>query len=515
MISFTGPGWLAVVALALPLPQRPDTVPVPLVVRAAYEQGMRSPSGAPGEGYWQIWPEYELRGRLDPERATVHGSGTVSFVNASDAPLDGLVLRLDQNRFRGGASAPVSTRGIDLRRLEIDGEPVDLAGPAVTGLTTTIVRVRLTRPLEPGQRLRLRVVWDYEVPLDERSLALRQGRWGNEVFQIAQWYPRLAMYDDLGGWDVAEHNGSREFFNPFAHFRVRLQVPTGWLVGATGTLTNPVDVLGPTALRRLEAARASDTTLFIVRTHERGEQVLAPSSDDQTWTFEADSVSDFAWGASAGYAWAVSSRMTPAHRVLVHALLTPRHREDLLAASATAAEIIATLSTRVMPYAWDTHTLLDGPEGGMEYPSLTMSHGDARISHELGHQWFPMMVGSDETRFDFLDEGFATFYAAVTSGGPVARSRPERSAMEPLLVGNDLRTPRPVLGYGRGSRMLHTLAARVGEERLLSALRAYALEWRFKHPSPWDFMASMERFLGEELDSFWLEWLFDTAAIRP
>jgi hypothetical protein len=204
--------------------------------------------------------------------------------------------------------------------------------------------------------------------------------------------------------------------------------------------------------------------------------------------------------------------MTATHRVLVHALLTLRHRDELIAGSIEAADAIVTLSSLVMPYAWLSHVLVDGPEGGMEYPGLTMSHGDI-IAHELTHQWFPMMVGTDETRFDFLDEGFASFYPLAMSGGDVARVRSERAAIEPFLVGNDLRSVRFVMGYGRGSQMLHALAARVGAPRLLAALQAYAIDWRFKHPSPWDFMASMERSLGEELEAFWLQWLFSIEAV--
>jgi hypothetical protein len=193
--------------------------------------------------------------------------------------------------------------------------------------------------------------------------------------------------------------------------------------------------------------------------------------------------------------------------------MTPRHAGALLAATSSVADPIAKLSASVMPYAWKSHTLLYGPEGGMEFPGVTMSHGDDRLLHETAHQWFPMMVGSDETRFDFMDEGYATFDAAVAGGAAVGQSGAEPPALAPLVVANDVRTPRPALGYGRGSRMLQSLAARVGPERLLAALRAYAFEWRFEHPSPWDFMASMERHLGEDLDAFWLEWLFSTDAI--
>jgi hypothetical protein len=505
---------LVAMAFARLSAQQPDTIPVPVAVQRAFSQGTRSLDGSPGRRYWQIRPEYTLQARLDPHQATVHGSGTLSFANTSPAPMEEIVLRLDQNRFRAGGSAAVTTRGIDLRLLVINGDSVDLGGPTVVGLTTTVLRVGLQQPLEPGQRLTMTAVWDLEVPLDEQRHALRQGRWGTEVFQVAQWYPRLAMYDDLEGWDVAPHDGNWEFYNPFARFDVQLVVPAGWLVGATGSLANPQEVLGPTALHRLEVAKSADTTLLIVGAGDRGGESLLPSTATAVWRFTADSVRDFAWGASDRYGWAVTSRMTSTHRVLVHSFMTARHREQLVVGGVEAADAIAALSDRIMPYAWNNHVLLDGPEGGMEYPGITFSHGGI-IAHEIAHQWFPMMVGTDETRFDFLDEGFASFYPLVLAGTSVAQRRNAPAAAEPLLLRNDLRTIRMVFGYGRGSRMLQSLAAQVGEERLLDALRAYAIAWRFKHPSPWDFMAIMERSLGEELDAFWLRWLFSNEAVSP
>lgn len=182
-------------------------------------------------------------------------------------------------------------------------------------------------------------------------------------------------------------------------------------------------------------------------------------------------------------------------------------------AVAGAADAIAKMSDLVAPYPFADHVLLDGPERGMEYPGLTMSDG-TRFPHEIVHQWFPMLVGSDETRFDFLDEGLANFYSGMLGGGSFAWVRAERAALVPLVT-DDLRSPRPVLGYGRGSRMFHALAAQVGERELLVALQRYAAEWRRRHPTPWDFMASMERRLGRDLSGFWRERLFGADAIVP
>lgn len=489
-------------------------VPVPDAIQAAYAVGTRDVRGRPGPAYWQIRPHYDLAGRLYPATATFEGTGTIRLLNTTPSPLGEFVLRLDQNRFRAERSRTAVTAGMTLRRMTVNGVDVALDGPRVIGLTSTVVQVVLTRPIAVGDSVRIEVAWDYEIPSGDEHSALRQGRWGDSVFQMAQWYPRLAMYDDLEGWDVAEHDGSMEFYNPFGSFQVALEVPSGWLIGATGALENQTEVLAPRTLRRLSASVASDTAVFVVGPTELGEGTSAPRSGYNKWRFRADSVSDFAWAASKEYSWAVlASARVGSKRIPIHVFATSRHEERLLSSMAEVAEAITSLSERFTPYPWPHHTLVDGPEGAMEYPALTMSHGGAQ-PHETAHQWFPMIVGTDETRFNFLDEGFAGFLPAVIHEEQLGDLRNEREAMAPILLANDVRTVRIVNGYGRGARMLRALAAEFGDRQLLRALGSYAADWRFKHPSPWDFMASMEHALEADLDSFWLEWLFSAAAIE-
>ncbi len=482
-------------------PQSGTSVPVPAEIRAAYEAATRNRNGSPGPRYWQLWPRYELTASLDPAASRVVGHGTMSVVNTSPNTLNEIVLRLDQNRFRPAAGGEHTTRGIELRTLSLNGRLVDLTGPQVSGLRTTVATVQLHAPLLAGDTLGVAMQWEYEVPAARDTDALRQGRSGQRAYQAGQWYPRLAMYDDIMGWDRAAHDGSVEFFNPFGSYYVVVNVPPGWIVGATGTLENGSRVLMRSEQDALEAATQVDTTVMVTASGAPRRQVA------MTWRFRADSISDFAWGASPHYSWVVTSRTMGSRRVLVHAFATPGREAALTRATHRAADVLVALSDRIMPYAWSTHTLVDGPEGGMEYPTLTMSHGDI-IEHELSHQWFPMMVGSDETRYDFLDEGFANYFAGVLTGTPGATAGTASRATLPLIDPSNLRTPRLVLGYNRGSRMLRALADRVGEARLLAALRAYSVSWRFKHPSPWDFMASMESALDESLDAFWLRWMF-------
>lgn len=491
-----------------------DTVPVPAAVQTARLNGTRTVSGAPGPRYWQFYPEYGLAARLLPESALLRGSGFISARNVSPDVLTEVVLRLDQNRFRVPSRDWSPTAGMTVQQLLVGGQPIDLLGPGLLDSTGTVLRVPVPEPIAPGGLLRITLTWEYEVLDGEESPSMRQGRWGDRLFQMGQWYPRLAMYDDLGGWDDAPHEGSMEFYNPIGSFAVSLALPPGWLVGATGELEN-AEVVFPISVReRLELAERSDTLVTIVDAEAAGPRTLDPGNGTLIWEFRADSVRDFAWAASPDYSSAVlSSARVQERRVPIHAFTTERHREELFASTEVVAEAIGVLSERLTPYPWPLLTLVDGPEGGMEYPALTMSHGD-REPHETNHQWFPMIVGSDETRFSFIDEGLASFLGAVVEGRSLGWDGAERPTMSPLLLGDDVRTVRPVMGYGRGARVFGHLALRFGDEAVVEALRVFSTEWRFKHPSPWDLMASVERTLGAELDSVWLAWLFDAGPVR-
>ncbi len=251
-ISFLRVVLIGAVLLALDHPaqaQVPAT-PVPEAIAQARANLTRSITGAPGPEYWQIWPVYELEATLNPEDASIVGTGSIIFENASPDTLREIYLRLDQNRFLPEVSRDAFTSGISLTYLALDGDEVPQAAPSVEGLGSTILRVALPTLLLPGESLRVGFSWTMEVP-EASGLHIRQGRLGTDVYQIAQWYPRLARYDDLSGWDRAPHVPSLEFNNPFGTFDVALEVPAGWLIGATGYLQNPREVLSRRSYERM------------------------------------------------------------------------------------------------------------------------------------------------------------------------------------------------------------------------------------------------------------------------
>jgi hypothetical protein len=504
-------------------------IPMPAAIQRAHAAGTRDSTGRPGPYYWQLHTEYDLYAHLNVMSSTVRGRGTIVIHNTSPTPLRTVQLRLDQNHFRRGTppqrNVPTHTDGICITRLIVDGQVAtiapaeDLAPPYLSGTRTTSEQITLAQSVAPNSSIQLEVEWHFEVPLDNEGGALRQGRWGNDVYQVALWYPRVAMFDDLNGWDTSTYDGSAEFYNPYGRFNVRLDVPAGWLVGASGVLQNPEEVLTPRTRQRLASVLETDSIVTVVSWDERGPGKATLSGDRLIWHFVADSVRDFAWGASPRYVWK-SIRVDVPNREAIpaHMLYTAANASTYENAGAILRHDLAFNSSLMMPYAYPQHTLLDGPEGGMEYPMLTMSDG-TRLSHELWHQWFPMMVGSNETWYSFMDEGFATLLAGVSESARLGSTwdcRPVGSGreMEAPLIWADDRDPPSVLaalyGYGRPARMFCALGERIGHEALLQALSNYGKAWRFKHPSPWDFMFFMNQASGHDLGGFWYRWIFST-----
>ena len=384
-------------------------IPITNGIRRAFAAGTRDSTGRPGRNYWQLSTDYSIDARLDAATSTVSGTERVVVHNASDSALRTIVLRLDQNLFRPDAVRAEAMTGIEITdgmrvtRLAVNGQPV-----TASGLTTTVATVRLPNAIAPKGSATLEAEWSFKVPDVGGGFSERMGRWSDSLYQVAQWYPRVAVYDDLRGWDADPYLGPSEFYTNFGRFDVRLDVPAGWLVGATGVLQNAEQVLAPAARERLSHALDSDSTRSVVSSGERGTLRSAQGGADGrlVWHFVADSVADFAWATSDRFVYDVTRATIPGKgAVPVHILYVPGHAAPYAAAGPTVRHALEFYSRLWMPYAFPQLTIVDGPEHGMEYPMFIMSSVGAS-DHETGHQWWPMMVGVNETWYGFMDEGF-------------------------------------------------------------------------------------------------------------
>ena len=504
------------------------TIPITRSFQRALAAGTRDSSGSPTAKYWQLRTDYAIQASLDPASSTVTGHERITLVNNSPDSLAVVQLRLYQNLFRPNVarSAPVAalTQGMTVTSLVANGDSV----PVPEGWNReTVVPVRLQKPIPAHGTGTFEVSWSFQVPLvPENARGDRMGSWGHRLFQVAQWYPQVAMYDDLRGWNIDPYLGDAEFYNNFGSFDVTLDLPAGWLVGATGVLQNAEQVLAPAVRERLARATASDSQIVIVGPDDRGAGKATAAGDRLSWHFTADSVADFAWATSSEFVWDATRATIPGKGIIpVSIFYLPEHGR-YKQTGAYARHALEYYSNLWMPYAFPGFTQVDGPESGMEYPSLTMSGAGFGVTdHEIGHQWWPMMVGVNETWYGWMDEGFnqymntlsgAAFRDTLPRLDGVGRSYGRIAGDEsepPMMWDANYDGPRySFVTYGKAPMMLSMLGGIVGDSAVQRAMSGYAHAWRFKHPSPWDYMFYMDKALGRDLGWFWYYWLFTTAS---
>ena len=521
-------------------------IPLTAMIRRAYAAGTRDSTGRPGRHYWQIWMEYTIEVRLDPATSTVNGKQAAVIHNASDNAMTAIQLRLDQNLFAGNVPklelVSEITDGMQVTRLAVNGAAVDLHPPrpvfrpggpppevklAAYGITQTTARITLPTPIPARGSATLEAEWSFRVPRADGRGSTRMGRWADSLYQVAQWYPRVAVFDDLreGGWDTDAYLGPSEFYNNFGRFDVTIDLPAGWIVGATGLLQNPEQVLTPTARERLSHVSESDSVRTIVGADESGPGRGTLAGDRLRWRFVADTAGDFAWAASSRYVWDATRAVIPGGgTVPVHILYLPGDAQRYAQAGPTVRHALQFYSQLWMPYAFPQLTIVDGPEGGMEYPMFIMSSVGA-ADHETGHEWWPMTVGVNETWYGFMDEGFDQ-YMNILSDADAKGQPPNLDGLGQLygrVSGNEREAPLMwdanyggsmygFQAYLKAPMMLSMLGGIVGDTAVWRAMSEYARVWRFKHPSPWDYAFSMDVALHRDLGWFWHSWLFTTDA---
>jgi peptidase M1-like protein len=522
------------------------TLPVLEGFEQAVAKGTRTRTGAPGAGYWQQWTEYKIEAELNPVSKRLTGHGAIKYYNRSPDTLATLYVQLLHNIFAPGArhdtNVPWSVEGIELGKVAAQGSTLAAAAGERPGydVNGTIMRLRLTRPIPPGGSADLEFVWKLRVPPDG---APRGGQDG-EVYYISYWYPQMAVYDDINGWQTDQYLGNAEFYMGYGDYDVTLTVPAGWLVTATGGLENATAVLSAQTRARLDSASSTTGIVHVVGENDRetGRSTTAGTDGKLAWHFRALNVRDFAWGASARYLWdATNAAVGDANgdgrpdSAAIYAFYRPEQRiSHWDEAARYGRHSVEFFSKYLWPYPWPHMSVVDGPNscGGMEYPMMTCIGGEwdtlsmyEVVDHEIGHMWFPMMVGSDEKRFAWMDEGFTQFdqsqgMADFFKGfDDEALNRKnyldfavEGGEVEPMRHGD--RYPNynayGVASYYKPATALVALRGVLGRETFHKALTEYGRRWLYKHPSPYDFFNTVANVAGGDLSWFWRTWFFET-----
>ncbi|MEP6991383.1 MAG: M1 family metallopeptidase, partial [bacterium] len=526
-------------------------IPITNAIRRAFAAGTRDSTGRPGRNYGQLRTDYSIDARLDPTTSRITGHESIVVQNGTRDSLTSIVLRLDQNLFvfQNPHLAPwvpaEPTDGFVITRMTVDGQPVDLtpaapvrggrgavttAGPAenrASGLNSTRGTIALARAIAPHGRATVDIDWNHKVPGGPGIAHRMTQRWADTLYQPTQWYPRVAVYDDLRGWDPELYLGPSEFYNNFGRFDVRIDVPAGWIVSGTGVLQNPQDVLTPTARERLSHVLESDDVRTIVGAAEVGPGQATVAGDRLVWHFVADTVNDFAWATARKFVWTATRATIPGRsRVPVHMYFLPGDSTLYANAGPTARHALEFYSSLWFPYQFPQLTLQDGPSAGMEYPMVINSNQGA-ADHETGHQWWPMTVGNNETWYGWMDEGFNQ-YMNILSAADRAHVAPRLDGLGRsygTISGNEAEPPMMwdanyagpqfygFTTYSKTPLMLSMLGGIVGDSAVQRAHREWAQAWMFRHPSPWDYMFFMNHALGRDLGWFWYYWLFTTESV--
>ena len=522
----------------------------------------RTGSGAPGWKYWQQKADYNIDVTLSDENQTIKGDETITYYNNSPDDLHYLWLQLDQN-MRSQDSDSYSTRTSTIKD-KMSGSQIDrLLGhdydlghkimyvkdvedqPLTYTIHRTMMRVDLPKPLKSGDKIIFSVGWWYNIN-DRSEVGGRSGKEyfeedGNYLYTIAQWFPRMAVYDDLYGWQNKQFLGRGEFALPFGDYKVRITVPADHIVASTGTLQNAEEVLTDKQQELYEKSKTADSPVIIVTQKEVEAKEKISAKDQQTWIFHADSVRDFAWASSRKLIWDAMGVDINGRTVMAMSYY-PKEANPLYEQYSTevVAHTLRVYSRMTIDYPYPVAISVEA-SNGMEYPMICFNYGRPEkdgtysealkygmisvIIHEVGHNFFPMIINSDERQWTWMDEGLNTFCQFVAEQewdenypsrrGPAANivyyMKGDKDGMVPVMTNSEQVKQFGENAYAKVATALNILRESVmGRELFDFAFKTYAKRWAFKHPHPEDFFRSMEDASAFDLDWFWKGWFYTT-----
>lgn len=506
----------------------------------------RSASGKPGPAYWQNNADYKIAATLDDQKNTITGKVEINYTNNSPDQLDYIWLQLDQNMFskdgRGQAISPLTKSRYGDANTNFDGgytisSVTDLSGkPIEYIITDTRMQIRLPQALSAkGGKADFKIQYSYTIPEygADRTGILKAAK-GN-VYAIAQWFPRLCVYDNIRGWNTLPYTGPGEFYREFGNYNVEITAPANHIVVLGGELLNPQEVFTTEQLKRYESAKNSDQTIVIRTAQEVSQAKSRPNKKSLTWKYTLNNAHDIAWASSSSF-------------ILDAARINLANGKKSLAISAYPEEsngnnawersseytkaAIEHYSNKWFDYPYPVAVNVASNVGGMEYPALSFCGNKAKAgslwgvtNHEFGHNWFPMIVSSNEREFGWMDEGFNTFINEIATesfnngeyfkqvGDPnsqaVRFTDPKLEAIMNTPQSMDERNIGILLYYkpAYGLKLLRNEI--IGRERFDFAFKKYIADWAYKHPTPEDFFRSIENSTGENLNWFWRGWFLN------
>ena len=506
---------------------------VPLEYQKALQNGTRSLTGAPGKNYWINHSDYTIEANFNPMTGALTGTEKIKYHNNSPDTLKMIIIRLYQNVWKKGVSRdfmlPESaiTNGEKIKSLNIDGQNYSTDK---LRYYNTLVFIRLKKPILPHSTADLQISWETQMPL---KMSMRYGKYGDRTFFVGYWYPEIAVYDDVMGWDRRNFTGIQEFHNDHNNFDVRINVMFPNLVWAPGKLVNADSIYTDKILKRIDKASKSDKVIHIITKDDLNGNLLKQKGIIQ-WHFIAKSIPEFPFATSDHYVWDATSLKVKNRRVFISAVYNPQNTTFNYMAD-LVRKIIYQDSYVVLkiPFPYEAETIFNGG-GAMEFPMMvneTVFKDTCEnyyvTAHEVSHTYFPFMTGTNETMYAWMDEGIINYfprYVAQNIGSHCNKYFTNMINKYKRLAGtsNDLPINIPTsdvgnwdayrhIAYNKPSLAFYVLTDYLGKDLFFKALREYAMRWKYKHPYPWDFFFSFNNITGKNLNWFWQKYFFTFA----
>jgi hypothetical protein len=514
---------------------------IPRNIQTAYQKGTRSPDGKPGAEYWQNSSEYKIKVEVDPATYLVNGCEEVTYYNNSPDTLKRIILRLYPNIFKKGSARDYSMSseavndGVSIKKISIGDSSINLENKSIFMVTSTIAAVNLPKAVPPKSSADFSIEWSFNI---SSKATLRMGVYDSTTVLVGYWYPQIAVYDDIDGWDYLNYGGQEEFYNDFSNYDVEITLPSNFGVWATGELQNPEEVLTEKIYKRYSAAKESDNVVRIVTTSDLNlAQVYKNDESKNTWNYKASNVTDFAFAFSDQYLWDGLKTVADTSNdksVFVQAVY-PVDSPDFQEVAEICKKLIAYFSYEMpgIKFPFTSFIAFNNGRsgGGMEFPMMIndgspdiLEYTVSLTAHEMAHQYFPFYVGTNEKKYAFMDEGWAVmmiFKYMEKLTGINSRLISNVGNYE-FLAGTEEDIPAIInslsltytayrnSAYDRPSIAYELLRDMIGDEIFLKALQEYIKRWTGKHPTPYDFYFTFNEVTEKNLNWFWNPWFFES-----
>lgn len=502
----------------------------------------RLATGEPGPDYWQNRADYKIDVSLDDKTEIISGVETITYSNNSPKELTFLWLQIDQNVYKKHSKGLDSKLFLSSSSAEskfeggfmIESILLNNRDKATFAIHDTRTRIELAEPLASGQKISFQIKYSYQFPRNFRNADFNVNRTdilptkNGDIYSVAQWYPRLCVLDDVSGWNTLPYLGNGEFYLEYGNFDVDITLPSAYIVEASGDLLNPEEVLTNVQLERWKKAKSSQQKVFIRTAEEVTDPTSRPSKPFCTWKFKLNSARDFAWTASKSFVWEGQEIALPSGKKVLGSSLYPvesKHSDSWERSGEYIKFTLQYFSKQWYEYPYNKAVNVASNLDGMEYPGLVFCAAKdkgnmywAVVNHELGHTWFPMIVGSNERKHAWMDEGFNAFMdnmATKDFNNGEFPGYPEidvpvkalfADSLLPIMTRPDVIPGNQVytIQYQKVAYLLTLLREQIlGKERFDPAFRKYISDWAYKHPTPWDFFSSINNSTGEDLNWFW------------